>query len=91
MTFTGNFNHSKSALISCCLADGQRQEVRLGGGASRHCFYDLTPSSQYQIIVHAQIQETEGPSVSITDMTRMLGLCLFYVKAVDHFIHFYLS
>uniref|UniRef100_A0A3B4FAJ3 Collagen type XIV alpha 1 chain n=1 Tax=Pundamilia nyererei TaxID=303518 RepID=A0A3B4FAJ3_9CICH len=49
--------------------NGQRQEVRLGGGASRHCFYDLTPSSQYQIIVHAQIQETEGPSVSITDMT----------------------
>uniref|UniRef100_A0AAX7THZ0 Collagen, type XIV, alpha 1b n=1 Tax=Astatotilapia calliptera TaxID=8154 RepID=A0AAX7THZ0_ASTCA len=54
--------------------NGQRQEVRLGGGASRHCFYDLTPSSQYQISVHAQIQETEGPSVSITDMTRMLGL-----------------
>uniref|UniRef100_I3JIA6 Collagen type XIV alpha 1 chain n=1 Tax=Oreochromis niloticus TaxID=8128 RepID=I3JIA6_ORENI len=47
----------------------QRQEVRLGGGVSRHCFYDLTPSSQYQISVHAQIQETEGPSVSITDMT----------------------
>uniref|UniRef100_A0A3Q2VI40 Collagen, type XIV, alpha 1a n=1 Tax=Haplochromis burtoni TaxID=8153 RepID=A0A3Q2VI40_HAPBU len=53
--------------------NGQRQEVRLGGGASRHCFYDLTPSSQYQISVHAQIQETEGPSVSITDMTRMLA------------------
>uniref|UniRef100_A0AAX7TYW2 Collagen, type XIV, alpha 1a n=1 Tax=Astatotilapia calliptera TaxID=8154 RepID=A0AAX7TYW2_ASTCA len=50
-----------------------KQEVRLGGGASRHCFYDLTPSSQYQISVHAQIQETEGPSVSITDMTRMLA------------------
>ncbi|XP_035765868.1 collagen alpha-1(XIV) chain [Neolamprologus brichardi] len=49
--------------------NGQRQEVRLGGGASRHCFYDLTPSSQYQISVHAQTQETEGPSVSITDMT----------------------
>uniref|UniRef100_A0A3Q4N7L9 Collagen, type XIV, alpha 1a n=1 Tax=Neolamprologus brichardi TaxID=32507 RepID=A0A3Q4N7L9_NEOBR len=46
-----------------------KQEVRLGGGASRHCFYDLTPSSQYQISVHAQTQETEGPSVSITDMT----------------------
>uniref|UniRef100_A0A669BUJ0 Collagen type XIV alpha 1 chain n=1 Tax=Oreochromis niloticus TaxID=8128 RepID=A0A669BUJ0_ORENI len=61
------------SFISCCLADDQRQEVRLGGGVSRHCFYDLTPSSQYQISVHAQIQETEGPSVSITDMTRMLA------------------
>uniref|UniRef100_A0A3Q0RV02 Collagen type XIV alpha 1 chain n=1 Tax=Amphilophus citrinellus TaxID=61819 RepID=A0A3Q0RV02_AMPCI len=49
--------------------NGQRQEVRLGGGASRHCFYDLTPSSQYQISVHTQIQEMEGPAVSITDMT----------------------
>ncbi|XP_074510263.1 collagen alpha-1(XIV) chain isoform X2 [Sebastes fasciatus] len=49
--------------------NGQRQEVSLGGGASRQCFYDLTPSSQYQISVHAQMQEMEGPSVSITDMT----------------------
>ncbi|XP_068425396.1 collagen alpha-1(XIV) chain isoform X1 [Clinocottus analis] len=49
--------------------NGQRQEVRLGGGASRQCFYDLTPSSQYQISVHTQVQEMEGPSVSITDMT----------------------
>uniref|UniRef100_A0A671VYH0 Collagen type XIV alpha 1 chain n=1 Tax=Sparus aurata TaxID=8175 RepID=A0A671VYH0_SPAAU len=51
------------------LADGQKQEVSLGGGASRQCFYDLTPSSQYQISVHTQLQEMEGPSVSITDMT----------------------
>ncbi|XP_039972835.1 collagen alpha-1(XIV) chain isoform X2 [Xiphias gladius] len=49
--------------------NSQRQEVRLGGGASRQCFYDLTPSSQYQISVHTQMQEMEGPSVSITDMT----------------------
>ncbi|XP_032374920.1 collagen alpha-1(XIV) chain isoform X1 [Etheostoma spectabile] len=49
--------------------NGQRQEVSLGGGASRQCFYDLTPASQYQISVHAQMQEMEGPSVSITDMT----------------------
>ncbi|KAM9852256.1 collagen alpha-1(XIV) chain [Aulostomus maculatus] len=47
----------------------QRQEVSLGGGASRQCFYDLTPSSQYQISIHAQMQELEGPPVSITDMT----------------------
>ncbi|XP_028280437.1 collagen alpha-1(XIV) chain [Parambassis ranga] len=49
--------------------NGQRQEVTVGGGASRQCFYDLTPSSQYQITVHTQIQEMEGPSVSVTDMT----------------------
>uniref|UniRef100_A0A8C2XBB3 Collagen type XIV alpha 1 chain n=1 Tax=Cyclopterus lumpus TaxID=8103 RepID=A0A8C2XBB3_CYCLU len=49
--------------------NGQRQEVSLGGGASRQCFYDLTPSSQYQISIHTQMQEMEGPSVSITDMT----------------------
>ncbi|KAM7420454.1 hypothetical protein PAMA_014937 [Pampus argenteus] len=49
--------------------NSQRQEVSLGGGASRQCFYDLTPSSQYQISVHTQLQEMEGPAVSITDMT----------------------
>ncbi|XP_023265070.1 collagen alpha-1(XIV) chain-like, partial [Seriola lalandi dorsalis] len=49
--------------------NSQRQEVSLGGGASRQCFYDLTPSSQYEISVHTQMQEMEGPSVSITDMT----------------------
>uniref|UniRef100_A0AAQ4S0R7 Collagen, type XIV, alpha 1a n=2 Tax=Gasterosteus aculeatus aculeatus TaxID=481459 RepID=A0AAQ4S0R7_GASAC len=49
--------------------NGQRQEVSLGGGASRQCFYDLTPSSQYQISIHTQMQQMEGPPVSITDMT----------------------
>nr|XP_033958086.1 collagen alpha-1(XIV) chain [Pseudochaenichthys georgianus] len=49
--------------------NGQRQEVSLGAGSSRQCFYDLTPGSQYQISVHTQMQEMEGPAVSITDMT----------------------
>uniref|UniRef100_A0A8C7ZXP1 Collagen alpha-1(XIV) chain n=1 Tax=Oryzias sinensis TaxID=183150 RepID=A0A8C7ZXP1_9TELE len=49
--------------------DGQRQEVNLEGGASRHCFYDLTPSSQYQISIYTQVQDMEGPPVSITEMT----------------------
>uniref|UniRef100_H2LIJ9 Collagen alpha-1(XIV) chain n=1 Tax=Oryzias latipes TaxID=8090 RepID=H2LIJ9_ORYLA len=48
---------------------GQRQEVNLEGGASRHCFYDLTPSSQYQISIYTQVQDMEGPPVSITEMT----------------------
>uniref|UniRef100_A0A7N8X8M8 Collagen, type XIV, alpha 1a n=1 Tax=Mastacembelus armatus TaxID=205130 RepID=A0A7N8X8M8_9TELE len=51
------------------LAQLTLQEVNLGGGASQQCFHDLTPSSQYQISIHAQVQEMEGPSVSITDMT----------------------
>uniref|UniRef100_A0A8C7ZVZ7 Collagen alpha-1(XIV) chain n=1 Tax=Oryzias sinensis TaxID=183150 RepID=A0A8C7ZVZ7_9TELE len=49
--------------------NGQRQEVNLEGGASRHCFYDLTPSSQYQISIYTQVQDMEGPPVSITEMT----------------------
>uniref|UniRef100_A0A8C6LDC3 Collagen, type XIV, alpha 1a n=1 Tax=Nothobranchius furzeri TaxID=105023 RepID=A0A8C6LDC3_NOTFU len=49
--------------------DDQRQEVNLGGAASRQCFYDLTPSSQYQISIYTQTREMEGPSVSITEMT----------------------
>uniref|UniRef100_A0A1A7ZHC7 Collagen, type XIV, alpha 1 n=1 Tax=Nothobranchius furzeri TaxID=105023 RepID=A0A1A7ZHC7_NOTFU len=47
----------------------QRQEVNLGGAASRQCFYDLTPSSQYQISIYTLTREMEGPSVSITEMT----------------------
>lgn len=53
--------------------------MSLGGGASRQCFYDLSPSSQYQISVHTQLQEMEGPPVSITDMTRMLQM-FFYIE-----------
>nr|XP_046254830.1 collagen alpha-1(XIV) chain-like isoform X3 [Scatophagus argus] len=49
--------------------NGQKQEVSVRGGTSRQCFYDLTPGSQYQISVHTQMQEMEGPSVSVTDMT----------------------
>ncbi|XP_029359212.1 collagen alpha-1(XIV) chain-like isoform X2 [Echeneis naucrates] len=49
--------------------NSQRQEVSLGGSASRQCFYDLTPSSQYEISIQTEMQEMEGPSVSITDMT----------------------
>lgn len=48
--------------------------MSLGGGASRQCFHDLTPSSQYQISVLTQMQESEGPPVSITDMTCMLQM-----------------
>ncbi|XP_051948609.1 collagen alpha-1(XIV) chain [Xyrauchen texanus] len=49
--------------------NGEKQEVRLGGSASRHCFNDLTPNMQYVISVHAQLQDTEGPAVTTTQRT----------------------
>ncbi|KAM9806954.1 collagen alpha-1(XIV) chain isoform 1-T1 [Syngnathus typhle] len=49
--------------------NSQRQEVSLEGGASRQCFYDLFPSSQYEISIHALMPEMEGPPISVTDMT----------------------
>uniref|UniRef100_A0A8C6WUD5 Collagen type XIV alpha 1 chain n=1 Tax=Neogobius melanostomus TaxID=47308 RepID=A0A8C6WUD5_9GOBI len=49
--------------------NGQRQELSLGGGSSRQCFFDLTPSTQYEISVLTQLQEQQGPAVTITDMT----------------------
>ncbi|MEQ2289340.1 hypothetical protein AMECASPLE_031948, partial [Ameca splendens] len=68
-TWTDFYGESKDGHSYEEQPDGQRQELNLGGSASRHCFYDLTPSSQYQISVYTQMQEVEGPSVSITDMT----------------------
>lgn len=52
--------------------------MNLGGAGSHQCFYDLTPTSQYQISIYTQFQEVEGPSVSITDMTRMYEHILLY-------------
>ncbi|KAJ8395287.1 hypothetical protein AAFF_G00034890 [Aldrovandia affinis] len=49
--------------------NGQKQEVNLGGGASRQCFYDLSPNTQYKISVYAQLQDTEGPAVIVMDKT----------------------
>ncbi|XP_037128809.1 collagen alpha-1(XIV) chain [Syngnathus acus] len=49
--------------------NSQRQEVSLEGGASRQCFYDLFPSSQYEISIHALMPDMEGPPISVTDMT----------------------
>ncbi|XP_073535930.1 collagen alpha-1(XIV) chain isoform X1 [Phyllobates terribilis] len=51
------------------LRDGSKQEANLAGGTSRHCFYELLPNSRYRITVYAQIQDSEGPGVSITETT----------------------
>ncbi|CAB1320951.1 unnamed protein product, partial [Coregonus sp. 'balchen'] len=48
---------------------GHKQEARLGGGATRHCFNDLTANTQYKISVYAQLQDTEGPAVTTTEKT----------------------
>ncbi|KAM6973005.1 collagen alpha-1(XIV) chain [Aplochiton taeniatus] len=52
------------------LLNGQRQEKRLGGGATRQCFTDLTANSQYKISVYALLPDgTEGPAVTVTETT----------------------
>ncbi|KAI7798408.1 putative collagen alpha-1XIV chain-like, partial [Triplophysa rosa] len=49
--------------------NGEKQEVRLGGSASRYCFNDLTPNTLYKISIHAQLQDAEGPAVTTTQRT----------------------
>ncbi|XP_055081432.1 collagen alpha-1(XIV) chain-like isoform X2 [Periophthalmus magnuspinnatus] len=52
------------------LSNGQKQEVKLGGGTGRHCFTNLKPNSQYKVSVYAQLQDgTEGPAVTVNDKT----------------------
>uniref|UniRef100_A0A8K9WMV0 Collagen, type XIV, alpha 1b n=1 Tax=Oncorhynchus mykiss TaxID=8022 RepID=A0A8K9WMV0_ONCMY len=51
------------------LLNGYKQEAKLGGGTTRHCFNDLTANTQYKISVYAQLQDTEGPAVSTTEKT----------------------
>uniref|UniRef100_A0AAY4DX04 Collagen, type XIV, alpha 1b n=1 Tax=Denticeps clupeoides TaxID=299321 RepID=A0AAY4DX04_9TELE len=51
------------------LLNGQKQDVKLGGGASRHCFTDLTPNTRYKISVYAQLQDLEGPAVTAFENT----------------------
>ncbi|KAF7702424.1 hypothetical protein HF521_001707 [Silurus meridionalis] len=51
------------------LLNGQKQEVRLDGSETRHCFNDLNPNTQYKITVYALLQEAEGPAVTIMQKT----------------------
>lgn len=57
-------------LPSSPTADGQKQEVNLGGGASGRCFQGLSPNTPYKISVYAQYQGMEGPAVTTMDKTR---------------------
>ncbi|XP_041941676.1 collagen alpha-1(XIV) chain isoform X3 [Alosa sapidissima] len=49
--------------------NGHRQEESVAGSASRHCFHDLLPNTQYQISHYSQLQGMEGPAVTTTDTT----------------------
>ncbi|XP_072906324.1 collagen alpha-1(XIV) chain isoform X2 [Hemitrygon akajei] len=51
------------------LQGGKKEEVIVDGGTSRHCFYDLIPNTKYKISVYAQLQEIEGPAMSILEAT----------------------
>ncbi|XP_068188958.1 collagen alpha-1(XIV) chain-like isoform X2 [Antennarius striatus] len=52
------------------LLNGQKQEVKLSGGTSRHCFTSLKPDTHFKISVYAQLQDgTEGPAVTVTETT----------------------
>lgn len=52
------------------LSNAQKQETKLSGGTSRHCFNNLKPNTQYKVSVHAQLQDgTEGPAVTVSDKT----------------------
>ncbi|KPP78684.1 collagen alpha-1(XIV) chain-like [Scleropages formosus] len=62
--------HVKPTDGNVYVTDGQEQEVSLGAGTSRHCFYHLSPNSQYKISVYTQFEDTEGPAVTILDKTR---------------------
>ncbi|XP_063307174.1 collagen alpha-1(XIV) chain isoform X2 [Pelobates fuscus] len=54
------------------IQDETKQEVMLPGGTSRNCFYELSPNTRYRLTLYAQLQETEGPGVSIMETTLPL-------------------
>lgn len=64
------FEKDKDVLCTF-VAGSQKQETRLSGGASRHCFNNLKPNMQYKISIYAQLQDgTEGPAVTTAEKTR---------------------
>ncbi|XP_043544622.1 collagen alpha-1(XIV) chain isoform X1 [Chiloscyllium plagiosum] len=51
------------------LRDGRKEEVIVDGSTSHHCFYNLIPNTKYKISVYSQLQEIEGPAVSLLEAT----------------------
>uniref|UniRef100_A0A669BEZ2 Collagen type XIV alpha 1 chain n=1 Tax=Oreochromis niloticus TaxID=8128 RepID=A0A669BEZ2_ORENI len=59
--------HALAFIIKCVIS---KQETRVSGGASRHCFTNLKPNMQYKISIYAQLQDgSEGPAVTTTEKT----------------------
>uniref|UniRef100_UPI00398F5510 collagen alpha-1(XIV) chain isoform X2 n=1 Tax=Pristiophorus japonicus TaxID=55135 RepID=UPI00398F5510 len=56
-------------LVIESLRDGKKEEVVVHGGTYSHCFYQLIPNSKYKISVYSQLQEMEGPAMSILQAT----------------------
>ncbi|XP_047460878.1 collagen alpha-1(XIV) chain [Mugil cephalus] len=63
--------HASSYRVAAQSVSGsQKQETKLGGGSSRHCFNNLKPSVEYRMSVYAQLLDgTEGPAVTTTAKT----------------------
>ncbi|KTG38707.1 hypothetical protein cypCar_00013727, partial [Cyprinus carpio] len=57
------YSHPYRVVIESQL-NGQKQEVRVNGGASRECFFNLSPNTQYKISVYTLLMDTEGPVVT---------------------------
>uniref|UniRef100_A0A3Q2NTM2 Collagen type XIV alpha 1 chain n=1 Tax=Fundulus heteroclitus TaxID=8078 RepID=A0A3Q2NTM2_FUNHE len=52
-------------LVIQSVTGSQKQETNVGGGASRHCFNNLKPNTEYKISIYSQLQDgTEGPAVT---------------------------
>ncbi|XP_014846794.1 PREDICTED: collagen alpha-1(XIV) chain-like [Poecilia mexicana] len=52
-------------LVIQSVTGSQKQETKLDGGASRHCFSSLKPNMEYKISIFSQLQDgTEGPAVT---------------------------
>lgn len=78
------FEKDKNVLCTF-VAGSQKQETRLSGGASRHCFNNLKPNTQYKISMYAQLQDgTEGPAVTTTEKTRK-------DLSFEHVCHFHVA
>ncbi|XP_023683819.1 collagen alpha-1(XIV) chain-like isoform X2 [Paramormyrops kingsleyae] len=60
---------SRYRVVIESLLNGQKQEVSLSGGATRHCFHNLHPDTQYKISIYSQLPDLEGPAVTLIDRT----------------------
>lgn len=69
------------------ISDETKEEVWLGGGSPRHCFFELMPGTEYKISIYAQLQEIEGPPAIITETTRkwicFLKTCFISVQLMS--------